>query len=406
MRSPVSLTVNALLLGVLVATALRPAFAAEWYIEPIVRANTRFNDNRTLTPGNHQDTIHKVVRAEAGIGMRNETVSMQLTPRLQSTRVSGEQGLDRDDKFLSASIANVHERFRVSLDLDYANDSVNTSELVPGVNEPEFSTIGREIVRVTPSAGLAIDELTNFSVSGSQSRSWYDANNRTPIKSIQWQGSLTRTISPQGKLTASIARTKTTVPVSTQRTTAKSLQVAYSHEFSDVWSGNASVGRNLNQLHLPFNLGNVDASDPVWGLGLTGTFETMDLVLQYRRSNSPTLSPTGSGFVIQDDTFDASLTRRFSDRLSGHIDFGYLRRQGREPVRTPVFRIIDSEENNADKERYRIGTGAKWDLSPNWSLQGLYAYVLDKRDGRNQDASRNVVSFALSYHGDRFSWSR
>lgn len=388
------------------------ARADEWYLKPTLSMNMFFNDNRRLAIDDHNMTLHKVVTASADMGVRDESTELKLTPKLRSTRISEEndlssedETLDSDDQSLAFSFSNNRPEQRFNLDGLFSRDTRNSSESVAGVNEPEFDADRRKTFRVTPGWSYRLNERNQLNVTGTVNRSWYNSD-RTPVRSVSWNGGWTYNVSPTSQLAASLSNSRVTVPVSTIRTNTDVFQLRYVNNISATWNFSANLSKSSMTLNIPGGFAEQRAREYTWGMSLAKSFDRGSVDASVSRGVSPTLSPTASGFVILNETVNVNMTYRHSEKLSGKLGLNFNKQEGRYPVLLPFVNVVDTGDNNNDRRRATLKASMSWNFDKNWALTGNYSYLRNNQAAASGESTRNILGVTLAYKGDVLSLSR
>jgi hypothetical protein len=336
-----------LLIGIHCA-ALRPAFAAEWSLEPGFSARQEYNTNYALTPLAHVPTWATTVTPTMRLNRKLETLDVSAVASLNSTSFSNDEGQDRVDPRVALDAVLRRERDTFRMATAYLRDTTLTNDaLATGV---QLVRAGRETITANPSWQHNLSERMTTTVDYTFGETRYadqTGPGLTNFRSEAVAASLRRNVDERTLVTAILSKSTFRTSPETTRSDTLSARGAIDYEFSQKVKGSLSLGlsstdtkntRNAtvcptalilcqfglvpfqqltqaNSSHSNTWLANADLSD-----ALT---ENTTLTLHANRD----VYPSGAGSLTQTDKVSAGLSTAFTERLTATLNATITRAQ-------------------------------------------------------------------------------
>jgi hypothetical protein len=109
-----------------------------------------------------------------------------------------------------------------------------------------------------------------------------------------------------------------------------------------------------------------------------------------------TVAPSGIGVLSRSDDANATLTHRFSDRLSGRLGASFRR-----------TRFPQASSNSSDYDYYRAEVGVTYLFAERWLVEAGYRHDVARYAGNSGEPRSNVAFISIAYNwpgGSVTSW--
>jgi len=394
------------LLGVSMAVAAGPAFAADWSFDPKIAVSGEYNDNNRLTEIPGREIKVSGALLDAQVAMRAETPrsSFDLTPRLRSSFYPGDETEDADDQFVRMLARHSTERTTASLDVDYSRvitlgDYFPTSSVSDDdvLGDPDRGVgVGRIGLRNREDR-LAFTPVVSFKLSPRRSLEFradyldvgYDIQipgDRVDYSDLSGSIALRNSLSEISSLTVR-AGYSSYDPSDGDSRVANVVDVAWSKDFSETAQTYVRVGATRVEVG-----SGVSGGSSSWetgfagGVGVRWAFEVTEIWVDV----SENLDPNSAGDLVTRDEARVQVARRI-----GPMTRVYL--AGRL--------ILDSSAGGTDSfvdRSYATGTlGFEWRFARQWTLVASYDYAWREYDNAITDAESNAASLGIVYQPNR-----
>ncbi len=384
-----------LIASLLFLTAAAPfnSSAAEWYLQPLVKAQAEYDDNPRLRPNKPDDSVTGgILAVEMDLGVKTPVNELSIKPRLRSAYYDNDDGLDSNDIFVDLFGSHSTKRGLWELKAGYARDTTLTSELEDtGLvedarrrNRWDADLAWRYVLtqRTNAKFGIEYTDVRFESSSDPQTR-LFDYNN------AQLYTTLTYDYTASDQLSLGLKAAKFDVPDLDSDTDSYTAILGLRHDFSPVLQGSLQTGIRTSERDFKENGVNQDSSDTGAILEASLTGETPLTTWELSLSRLPRAN--GRGFLLERDQLMLSLEQDISPSLSGRLNGRVLESES-----------LDDSSNLADREYARVGLGLKWRFSRRWYLDGRYRHIWQKLgDDSSNKAEANSVLISLAYEGDR-----
>ena len=393
-----------------------PLQAAEWVAVPSIQLRGEYNDNIRLTNAEHDSSWAATLDPSLRLARRSETWDLGANARLRGTRYTGERQLDTVDRFLDGSLSRRFERGSFDASAGYARDTTLQNEFL----DQDTGLATNKIDRTSRNLRLAgkgmFSERTFLEASLSWRDQKYGNNAGTNLLDYDYftpSLTLSHQLNAKTRLFGVLSHSRLDYDTASDfESKTDSLQLGASHEFTETWSINGSIGsrrtrtsslvpvaipRPALEFLFPFVYDVVleprdsRTTGLVYNLNLTRELETGDISLAASRSVTP--SSTGS----ETDTTSVTLSgsHRFTPQLSARMAASYLQSE-----------TVGGTQTLADADRYRLSPSLSWRLDRDLLLSAGYVYTRVKRDATTGDVDSNALYVSLSYSWPRMAVSR
>jgi hypothetical protein len=374
--------------------AVTPIQAAEWRIEPLIRAAGDFDDNAVLTPRTDVDADISgyIIDASAKFAYSSELTDFFVTPTLRK-RDYGDPLYDSNDEFLEFGFDRDTQSSNFGVRGSYSFESVRTGERSDAdldVEDPDeipdddsgrvFATrTARETLRLWPAWTYRMSDASSFSVRLNFTDTSYD--DRIPGIYTDWSNAR-----------ANLSYQRRWSPRNTAILTG--FYRKYFPDLGDDGTGfgfNAGFQRNLNETTRLRALAGLEEteqgegeSDVNWvaDVSLSRRLQTITLLVQYRRS----ISGGGSGTLNARDSINLNFTRELNERISAGLG-----------VRAYQTTALENAVNFDERDYLQLRAQFTWNMTQTWSLEANYRYTFSDREVLGESANSNNVTIWLNY---------
>jgi hypothetical protein len=373
---------------------LTPVQAAEWKIDPQVRAAASFDDNATLSfrTDNEESISGYILEGSARFAYRSEVTDFFVTPILRF-RDYGDPNFDEEEQFVRMQYGRETQRNDFRIRANYDREAIRTAERSDAELDAEdpdeirdegtgrvFLQGRRERTELIPTWRYRMSDASTFSM-------------RLSYRDIQYENKFAGLLNDYSNGRANVA-----------------YQRAWSPRYSAVVAGTyrlfkpdggeevtgygvrAGVVGELSENTRLRVLAGVETTDndigesvrkPVGDISLVRRLQTITLLAQYRRS----ISGGGSGTVSSRDEINLNLTRRLNERISAGLG-----------VRAYATNALEGDVVNFDERDYvQLRAQFIWNLSRTWFIDANYRYTFINRQLIGESANSNEVTIWLSY---------
>ena len=396
-------TYSCVSLAICAATAIATAIAmlatpaaqaAEWRIEPLVRAGADYDDNAILTPRTDLDSDISgyIIDLKAKFAYASETSKFFITPTLR-TRDYDKPEYDADDQFLDFRLDHDTQSSTFAFRGNYSRESVRTAERSDAdldIEDPDeipdddtarvASAARRQLFRLSPSWSYRMSDASSIVAALAYTDTSYDeviGNRYTDYSDARANLSYRRVWSPRN----------TAILTGFYR--------QYESDGSDPVDGfgfNAGFERTLSETMRIRALVGVENTETtptetesnwVADLSLTRRLQTITMLAQYRRS----ISGGGSGSLNSRDQFNLNFVRQLNERASAGL--------GVRAYQTNA--LIKGNTNFDERDYVQLRAQFTWKMTPRWSVETNYRYTFSDRSSLGESANSNQVTVWLNY---------
>ncbi len=380
--------------------------AAEWRLEPELRAGYEYDDNAVLiTIGGATAEIEGyILEASATIGYATERTTFDITPTLRS-RNYDEETFDSDDQFLTLDFNHRGLKSNFRIRGNYARESVRTAEREVAeleVDDPDeiagddtgrvFDIGRRERIWIMPQWSYNFSEKSAFAVSARYTDVDYDdlffVGAFTPYSDLRFDASLIRGFS---------ARTRGYIRASTRSyepdiagadVDGVAINIGFERRLTQATRFRAEVGVEDTE-----PAGGESDSDFVWDINLVKNVETVTLLAQYNRS----VDSDGGGRVTLRDSFNLSVKKQFfPERLEDGLG-----------VRAYTTERLSSDPGIVDERDYaQFLAQLTYAMTRTFSVRADYRYTYIDRSTTAGSANSNSIILWLIYRPTAMTTSR
>jgi len=388
----------------------RSVSAAEWSMQPSVRAGREHDDNIQLTIQPHNSVMGTMISPRLDLGVSSDIWQITGSAETLHKWYTGQDGLDRDDWYYNLLTSYNTERSKwqltggISKSSTLANEQISPTTGFIQVQKP-YDTHS-----VSPSWTWAANELTQLQlVYAFDSVSYVDAQNvglfdySSRVSSAQLSYQLT----PSDQIFVSTGYSLFNVPSTTFESKSASYQGGITRTFSETARGTLSVGkrRNISEqaaLVCTVFLGpscvqttsetlTRKVSNSIYSGSLEKQYQTTNLMINFGR----TYYPTGVGGEVLTDSLTATLSQQISSQWSANFSVANYDTKG-----------ATINVSGTNYHLYSISPGLHWVWAEEWSADLSYRYTHVKRELENVPASSNATYLTVRYVWPKMGISR
>jgi len=374
--------------------------AAEWELDPMIRAAWDYDDNAALSIRTDQEEELSGFIGEVSVDFRNngEKGFFSLRPRFRTRNYGSDSNRDSDDDFLDlrAGYTGVRNSFRFFA--NYARESVRTAELADAelntdidpddISDDDSGRVRsrerRERVRVTPRWAYKISDVSSLEADINFLTVDYSEEQ---VSSTLFDYTDTRLrltyrrkfSSRNTGLVTLTGRDYTTERVNGDRT-GFGIAAGFNRSLSETVEFRALFGveeTNREDTGVP---GASDDPNFVTDISLTRRLETIRLLAQYRQR----VAPSGRGELITRNEFNLRFTRDLNDRFTAGLG-----------VRAYTVDSVDGITNEQDYVQLR--GQLIWRLTETFYIQTDYRHTVLNREFFGEGADSDRVTMWFTY---------
>lgn len=379
---------------VLLAGGVVTADAAEWRIEPVIRAAANYEDNPFLSIlTEHESESGYIVEGGGQISYESDNSGFYVEPVIRTQQYGSESTLNADDQFLDFGFnigsQSVDFRFRG----DYGRESVRTAELANidlDITDPDQipdDDTGRIAVRdrrerllVTPSLLYRLSSTSAIGATVNYQDVRYDnsfAGLLTDYTDARLDLTYRRSWTPRDvAILEGTYRTYQT-DLGDNEVNGVGFNVGFDRTVSETTQFRATAGLEDTE---------VGASDSevnwVADVSLVRQLQTITLLAQYRRS----ISSSGSGALGTRDSINLNFRRRLNDLISAGIG-----------ARVYSTKPVDQSLTFDSRDYVQLRAQFTWHISQVFSIDANYNYTFLDRELLSESANTNQISLWFNY---------
>jgi hypothetical protein len=387
------------------------AGAAGWEFEPRIIAEAMYDDNYRLSeiPGAEIDVAGVFLDAELGFRSETPRTVAQFRPRVRTSVFPDAESEESTDTFLGLGWQQRSQRLESRVELDYADESVVTSEVLPAIF-PDVDlgdvVIGdggrvsvrnrRELISAKPSVSYAwtprhrIDAgLTYFDAS-------YDENllEQSGFRDLMLNGGITSEFSQRDSLSARL-RLGTYEPDGARDDTERlGFEGEWVRRFSPTVRFYLRAGaetaetevRVLDAQRLPVTM-TVSDTSIIGGLGAAWSYQVTEILLDAVRS----VAPSSAGVVVDRDELRLRMRRELRARLAVFGNMRGVRTQG----------SVEDLAGVRDREYFTTRLGLEWRMTRALRILGAVDYAWQEFENEPTDATSNAIVLTFIYEPRR-----
>ncbi len=377
------------------------AYGDAWEIQPKVSFQQGYNDNFRLTEDNEDKVYTSKLVGAAKLSRLTETMDINGVIRLDLIKYFGDTDdlKDRNNQLAGFNIDKKGERTRLGLKTLFKRDTVLRSTNLftdpEDINIEPDQTVDDNVVRqnvrrvridVRPSITYQLTERSDIGMGYRYFDTRYtdkqgaDLNN---FKKNTVTGRFGTQVTEKDRLLV-FALASRFDPDDGDDTDNYELQAGFRHEFDETTNAGFTLGGRHTRIDNPD--GGTD-SDNGFVARLEGEKRTG--LTRYNMRIGRTLSPSGSGKEVQTTEANLIVTHKLTELLLFS-------------VRSRVFEneSIGPRATGSSKRRWEIRPRVTWTIARNWSLEGSYQYIRQKRFDSPDSVDSNAVFLSLSYSLD------
>jgi len=392
------------LAGVALLAAAPHALAQQWVLEPRVEVGGIYDDNyrMTNTPGQEIEVTGAGVEALLRARRATAKSSFEITPEIHSTFFPDESSEESTDYFLAMSGDTRTLRTRSSVNFNFADETVVTSELpvanAPGVGlgQPSSGDAGRvsarnrlRLFQLQPSftydwterrhlvlgahyvnADYQADlfEQVGYSDIGASAAMDFDLSQRSTLSlGVQAAQYNPNDTSPDTDLTGAIAEWR----MHPSQVMEVYFRGAATHVDRDATASNSKLSAT------GFN----------GGAGVAWNYQVTQILVDLLR----TTSPSSVGAVLYRNEVRFRVNHSFDPRFTGYLALRGIRTED----------IKGSATSGGDRKYATASTGFEWRFRREFSFTGSYDYKWQKFASEPDNAISNGFRLSLVYEPRR-----
>jgi len=379
---------------ILAACAVTTVEAAEWRIEPVVRAAADYVDNPFLSIlTDFESQSGYIVEGSAEVAYSSDTSNFFIEPTLRSRAYGSDSPLDSDDQFLSFGFDSHSQSTTFRIRGDYSRESVRTAEradtdltitdpdLIPDSDTARIGlTDRRERMSITPYVSYRMSDISAVSARLDYNDVRYDqafAGLLTDYTDARVNLSYRRSWSERnvGILTGTYRRYQTNQGDNT--VDGVGFNVGFDRSITQTTQFRATAGLENTETELSNS-----EVDWVADVSLVRQLQTTSLLAQYRRS----ISASGSGALGTRDSINLNFTRRLNDLISAGIGARVYSTNG-----------VDTALTFDERDYVQLRAQFTWHISQVFSIDANYRYTFLNRADLLESSNSNQITLWFNY---------
>ncbi|MHB8716890.1 MAG: hypothetical protein ACYC9H_12885 [Sulfuricaulis sp.] len=397
----------------LIVTFQETCQAAEWFTTPSIQLREDYNDNVLLTTQPHSGESSTWVTPALNFGVASDIWQATGQASLTNSRYPGHSQLNSNAQNYSLGSSYKTERETWQLNGSYSKIPFITQETI-GINTGLYTqNIITDTTSISPSWTWLITELTQLQLSYSQGNVSYlngASSGLFDYRSSEASAKLSSQYDVYTQIFLQTTYSIFRVPSTSFKSKTKSYQVGATRSFSDTMNATFSLGSRstLNQqqgipicllsfaasclVPGPQIMASSRSSSPTFTASLEKQFETLHLSAAASRA----YEPSAAGQELRSDSVFLSVTRPFTERLTGGLTInGYK------------MRVDAGSTASVDNRKvYQIQPSLSWQWTPEWNLGTGYSYTHVQRVNDTTSASSSETYLTLTYQWPTISISR
>ena len=389
--------------------------AAEWSASPSIRVRKDYDDNIYLSTQPVASVTSTWVVPKLDFGIASDIWKVDGGAELAARRFPGHDELDSDSQSYSLGYSYMTERSKLEL----SAKSSKISYLAGPKISPDIGLFTQNTNTDTkvfsPSWTWSMTELTQLQLTYSKSDVSYVNGESVGLFDYGYSSLYVQLINQFDIDTQiflipgySIYR----VPAAATESKTTSYQVGITRTFSETMNGTLALGGRdtsgetqvlvcklyFGQFCVQTAQETMSARDSgrTYNVNLEKKFETVDFTAAASRS----FNPSGGGQQVITDSVSFSLSRPFTEKITGYLDtdgYNYNYRISPQPGRVSTA---------YDYKIYQTVPHLRWQMAREWHLDGGYRYTSIRRDYETTSATSKVVYLTLAYYPLKMSISR
>lgn len=423
--------------------------AAEWFMEPSIRAGYEYNDNARLTLQPHDSVNGYMVGPKLGVGASSGNWRINGSAAYTRRTYNGAGDLDRNDQYYTLGGVLGGERSIWRLDGSLSRSSILTDRLFsPNTGLVQVNTI-QDIRNISPSWTWSIDERKQLQLTYNYNDVSFVNGSSVGLSDYSSRGvtaQLMNQLDPLNQVFISVGYSTSRTPhiflatasdtisiisaaLEPKATESESHSTVYqggiTHAFSETSNGTLAVGlwntsskrtiqtcEQPNPFYIP-SLGGDPSFYPLFGdpclkssdstlnskqqssvfnASLQKQFESTKLDLGLNRS----FYPSGTGDQVRTDSVNFTISRSISARLTASLAANTYKVRGTQSS----FVVVD------DRSLYQIEPKLHWAWTEELDIDASYRYMRLKRITESKAATSNSAYVTLTYAWPKMSFSR
>lgn len=296
-------------------------------------------------------------------------------------------GLER--KFTGTTTRAFGESFsEVSLE-DAGNDNLSDVDTDTGVSRIQ---VRRERVQAEPYWSIGLTQNTRLKLqyryddsaygSGAELARLIDFTRQRASVRVEHKWS------QRGRVFVSLDGGNYEAPDKNRENDEIAVRVGLRHNFSPI----SVVGFTVGARQLSFENSNSDRNEDDDVGAIFRIFgEHRGELTRYTASIGRTITPSGTGALVESDIANFNFTRSLSPRFDFHFESEYFGNSS----------VGDSNEDLlAERDYVRVSPQLRWNWTPEWSINLIYRYQWEDRDTFPDSADSNAAFISIIYKKD------
>jgi hypothetical protein len=378
-----------------------PAFAAQWYVQPIVSITAESDSNLELDPGAKRHTEGYLANVSTLVGIATPTSDFAIKPRVEYRDYPQSSQDNRLEEYLDFSSRSKWARSSASVYGNVEHRDEFNAELSSAVFDP-FNPVPptapetgkairgatRDSAILVPSCNYKFTPLLGGGVSGIYQKLNYSPNDRTSHVDFDYylgKAFLSWSLSPKSELSFGGFGSKYRATRIDSHATGAGGTMDLDTNWSPLLLTTVSVvyQRTKVDMTVPTVLNSVANA---WGATLNAVYKAQ--VSQFRLNLGRLITPSGGGALYVADQVRSEYDRNLSDRLSFTGAVIALRNRG-----------LTANVIGADRTYVQTVVELEWMMAPTWFVQGGYQYMWQKYQIDPTGAANNRIYIGVGYQG-------
>lgn len=369
-----------------------PSTAEKWYVEPAASLRLGYDDNVRFVATGNEGAFSSLLNANANFGVRTEVSEVKFQAQLNAKRYDGLSDLDTDDPRLRLKAGYRSNLNVFGLDAAYQRESTRTTELT-GSGLVQIN--GRRILQsITPSWKRQVNERTSVQAGYHYTDISFEGavglvDYWSDVASLGLEYSLTERMSISGLLSHS----RFEAELVSRSYVSDMLKLNFVYKATQTLTLNAGIGFTHTGTDF-LDSGVPTSSSDIRGLFDVGVKKEFESIVIEAKTNVTEASGS-EGRILRTNAVEISMRQGLSERMV----FSF---KGRAFKKESAGSVVDTGDR---RDFFSLEPKISWKATPWWTIDGMYRYRQQQREGSGT-AQSNAVFIMARYVWPRENYSR
>lgn len=378
------------------------ALAQQWVLLPEIEIGAQYIDNPRLQEiGPTDDVTGGLLDVAAALHRNTETSSVLMRPSAVIYRYSGDSNEDSEAYFFDLNAETLGQRSTWYFSGNYGQQQVFRGETTSseiddiGIDDSVLTGTGRtferrqrDMWRLRPGFTLDFTERTALKIDLNYLNVTYDtqvSGEAVDYTNSRADASLVRTLSEGSFLEFGVFASKYEPDAVSSDTESTGVRLRYEREVSDVSAFFVDIGAQDSEIQsIAGPQGDISETSFIWNLGYSRKWE----LTRWTFDVGQAVTPSGSGTMVERDMYRAIMHHQFQPRWA--LDFSAV------VMNTDTLGGENLVTSN-DRDYLQGQAALAWQMSLNWTIEGLYSFTHQDFADIEGDAQENEIRLSLIY---------